>query len=164
MRKFIGLAAVLITLALPSALAQNSSVGTWRYDAAASDFGSQPKPKSIHLVITKDSAAMLAWHLTEVSADGKTGTRSWSGPKDGTMHPLKTSTGTGQASFKGDENEMTINEKTPDGMTGEAHITKSDNGDTMTEHFTGTDKSGNQATETIVWHRLKHAAKKAAAK
>ncbi len=163
MKKLLAVTAVLLTAALPSAFAQNSAKGTWRCDPEHSDFGAQPKPKSIHLVITKDTPEMLTWHLTEVGADGKTSTRAWSGPEDGTMRPVKATSEKGDASFKRDGNDMVENVKTSDGMSFESHISLSDDGNTMTEHTTGTDKDGKAITETIVWHKVT-AGKKAAAK
>ncbi|HEX5233991.1 MAG TPA: hypothetical protein VFW25_01535 [Silvibacterium sp.] len=154
MKKLLAVTAVLLTASLPSAFAQNSAKGSWRFDAAQSDFGSQPKPKSMHLVITKDTPEMLAWHLTEVNAEGKTTTEAWSGAKDGTMHPIKGSEQGGQASFQGSDSDLTINEKMASGGSAVSHVSMSDNGTTMTEHLTGTDKSGNQFTQTIVWHKV----------
>lgn len=163
MRKLLAVTAVLLTAALPSGFAQNSAKGSWKCDTAQSDFGSQPKPKSIHLVIIKDTPEMLTWHLTEVTADGKTVTRAWSGPEDGTTHPVKATGEKGDASFKRDGNDMVENVKTSDGMSFESHISLSDDGKTMTEHTSGTAKDGKSITETIVWHKVT-AAKKAAAK
>lgn len=161
MKKAIAFTSLLLTAALTGAFAQStSSVGSWKFDASQSDMGTQPKPKSIHLVITKDSPAMLAWHLTEVSADGKIIKESWSGPEDGTMQTLKNSAGNGQASFTRSGDDIVIEEKMSDGTTMESHVTKSDGGNTMTEHVTGTDKDGKPITNTIVWHRV--TAKKAA--
>lgn len=162
MKKAIAFTSLLLTAALTGAFAQNtSSVGSWTFDAAQSNMGTQPKPKSIHLFITKDSPAMLAWHLTETSADGKVIRESWSGPEDGTMQTLKTSAGNGQASFSRNGDDYVIEEKMSDGATMESHVAKSDGGNTMTEHVTGTDKDGKPITNTIVWHRV--AAKKKAA-
>jgi hypothetical protein len=161
MRKLLAVTAVLLTAALPSAFAQNSAKGTWRYDPAQSDFGSQPKPKSIRLVVTKDTPAMLAWHLTEVDADGKTQTRSWSGPEDGSMHPLRAAGKKNESSFKREGDDIIRQAKMADGAMEESHISMSDDGNTMTEHVTGTDKDGKQFTATLVWHRLKAAKKPA---
>lgn len=162
MRKLIAVAAVLLTAAMPGAFAQHSGRGTWKYDAAHSDFGSGPKPKSMTLVITKDTPQMLAWHLTEVRSDGKIERESWSGPRDGSMQTLKRTGGDGQASFTADEGgQFTINEKTSDG-TSQSQVTVSDNGNTMTQHMTGGGQGGAPDTVTIVWHKVKTAARKAA--
>jgi hypothetical protein len=163
MKKALALTGLLLTAALTGAFAQStSSVGSWRFDAAQSDMGTQPKPKSIHLFITTDSPAMLAWHLTETRADGKVIRESWSGPEDGTMQTLKNSEGNGHASFSRSGADLVIEEKMSDGATMESHVTISDGGNTMTEHVTGTDKDGKPITSTIVWHRVT-AKKKAAA-
>lgn len=157
MKKLLAFTTLLLTAALPAAFAQNSStVGTWKYDAAQSDSGSQPKPKSMTLVITKDTPQMLAWRVTEIDADGKTMHESWSGAPDGSMHPLKTTGGNGQASFQNNNGEYTVHWKMPNGMTAESHIVTSDGGNTMTEHLTGTGENGQPTTQTIVWRRVSH--------
>ncbi|MFZ0661950.1 MAG: hypothetical protein WAM66_04600 [Acidobacteriaceae bacterium] len=157
MKKLLAFTALLLTAALPSAFAQSSSsVGTWKFDAAQSDLGSQPKPKSMMLVITKDTPQMLAWHVREIDADGKTTHESWHGPQDGSMQTLRRTGGNGQASFQNNNGEFTIHEKMANGVTAESAVTNSDGGNTMTEHVTGTDKKGQQFTETIVWHRVMH--------
>jgi hypothetical protein len=155
MRKLLVLTAVLLTAAWPGVFAQNpSSVGTWKYNASQSDFGSGTKPKSMTLVITKDTPQMLAWHLTEVDTDGKVIHESWSGPQDGSMHPLKRTGGNREAGFQASGDQFTITEKSPDGTNTQSQVTKSDNGDTMTEHVTGTGQGGAPMTATIVWHRV----------
>ena len=164
MRKLLAVTAVLLTAALPSAFAQNpSSVGTWKYDASQSDFGSGTKPKSMTLVVTKDTPQMLAWRLTEVDPDGKVIHESWSGPQDGSMHPLKRTGGNGQAGFQAGGDQFTITEKMPDGSNLQSQVAKSDNGNTMTEHVTGTGPGGAAMNATIVWHKVRSAAKKKAA-
>lgn len=156
MKKLLAFTALLLSAALPSAFAQsNSNVGTWKFDAAQSDFGSQPKPKSMMLVITKDTPQMLAWHVTETDPDGKTVHESWSGPQDGSIHPVKRTGGNGQASFQANNGGYTMRQKMPNGVTAEAQITNSDGGKTMTEHVTGT-ANGQQFTETVVWHKVMH--------
>jgi hypothetical protein len=158
MRKFTVFAAVLLTAMSTSAFAQKGpSVGTWKYDRAQSDFGTQAKPKSMRLVITKDTPQMLSWHLTEVEANGKTVKESWSGAQDGGMHPLRSTEGKGEASFKHEGNDFVRQEKMADGEMVEGHITISDDGNTMTDHVTGTDKDGKQFTATMVWQKVKAA-------
>lgn len=156
MKKLFAFTALLLTAALPSAFAQTSNAGTWKMDTAQSDFGPQPKPKSATLVITKDTPQMLAWHEWETSPDGKTSHRSWRGPEDGSMHALKQTGGNGEFGISGNSGQFTIHEKMADGGTTEAMVTRSDDGNTMTEHITGKDKSGQPYTATIVWRRVSH--------
>ncbi|HEV2464789.1 MAG TPA: hypothetical protein VGT04_13370 [Acidobacteriaceae bacterium] len=157
MKKLLAFTALLLTAALPYAFAQNSSaVGTWKYDAAQSDSGSMPKPKSMTLHIIKDTPQMLAWHVTEIVPDGKVVHESWSGPADGSMQTLKSTEGNGQASFQSNNGTRTAHWKLPNGATADSTITISDNGDTMTDHRTGTTKDGQPITETIVWHKVAH--------
>src|SRR6185437_4110037 len=154
MKKVFAFTALLLTAALPSAFAQNLSVGTWKMDTAQSDFGPRPKPKSATLVITKDTPQMLAWHEREMSADGKPSHESWSGPEDGSMHTLKHTGGNGEFGISGNSGNYTIHEKMADGTTSDATVTRSDDGSTMTEYITGKDKSGQPFTATIVWRKV----------
>lgn len=157
MKKVLAFTALLLTAALPFAFAQsNSGVGTWKFDAAQSDFGSQPKPKAMMLYITKDTPQMLAWHLRGIDADGKVIRESWSGPEDGSMQPLKFTISNGQSSFENNNGEFTIHEKLANGATSDATVVNSDGGNTMTEHVTGTAPNGQSFTETIVWRRIRH--------
>lgn len=160
MKKLLAIATLLLTAALPSAFAQNASqatsyVGTWKLDVAQSDFGPRPKPKSMTLYITKDTPHMLAWHETEIEANGKTAHESWSGPTDGSMHVLKSTGGNGQASFENNNGQITIHEKMANGVTADSNVTPSDGGNTMTENISGT-ANGQPFTETIVWHKVGH--------
>lgn len=157
MKKLLAFTALLLTAALPFAFAQsNSAVGTWKYDAAQSDLGSGPKPQSMTLHITKDTPQMLAWHLTETEPDGKVVHESWSGPQDGSMHTLKETGGNGQASFEDDNGTRTAHWKMANGNTAQSTITTSDDGNTMTDHRTGTTKDGQPINGTAVWHRVTH--------
>jgi hypothetical protein len=106
------------------------------------------------LVITKDTPQMLAWHVTETDPNGKTTHESWSGPQDGSMHPVRRAGGNGQASFQANNGGYTMQEKMPNGISADSQISKSDGGDTMTEHVTGTDSKGQQFTETVVWRKV----------
>lgn len=155
MKKFLAFSALLLTAAIPYAFAQsNSAVGTWKFDAAQSDFGSMPKPKSMTLHITKDTPQMLAWHVTEIDPDGKVIHESWNGPQDGSMQTLRSTGGNGQASFQNNNGTLTIHWKMPNGVTADSTATSSEDGNVMTEHLTGTSKSGQPFTETIVWHKI----------
>lgn len=107
---------------------------------------------------------MLAWHEREIGADGKPSHESWSGPEDGSMHPLKRSEGNGEFGFSGNSSEFTIHEKMAGGETSEAKVTRSSDGNTMTEHITGKDKNGHPFTATIVWRKVHGAHAKSKAK
>ncbi len=154
MKKLLAFTALLFTAALPSAFAQNSNVGTWKMDSAQSDFGSAPKPKSATLGVTKDTPQMLAWHESDISAEGKISRDSWMGPQDGSMHALKTNHRKGEMAFEKNNGQYTIHEKMGDGATAESTVDISDGGKTMTEHINGKDKNGQPFTTTIVWHKV----------
>ena len=67
---------------------KHSDVGTWKVDMAHSDFGAGEKPKSLTVVVVKDTPAMLSWRVRGVDEKGKAFAYSWTGPQDGTMHPV----------------------------------------------------------------------------
>ena len=67
---------------------QHSQVGTWNVDIAQSTFGLEPAPKSITVAILKDTPQLLSWRVDGVDENGKAFAYSWSGPADGTLHPV----------------------------------------------------------------------------
>lgn len=153
-------AVLLLVLAAPSAFAQaaaaHSSVGTWKADLKESKFGDEGAPKSLTLTITKDTPQLLSWSVDQVDAKGTAMSYSWSGPKDGTMQPLKGSDGkeVGKESFK-DENGVVIRrgaaDKDQPGF--ESHVTMSADGNTMTDVITAKSKDGKPMNQTIIWRR-----------
>jgi hypothetical protein len=60
--------------------AKHSAVGTWKVDIAHSEFGAGEKPRSITVVVVKDTPAMLSWRVRVVDGNGKAFAYSWSGP------------------------------------------------------------------------------------
>jgi hypothetical protein len=67
---------------------KHSQVGTWKVDIAQSTFGSEPLPKSITVVILRDTPELSSWRVYGLDENGKAFAYSWSGPIDGTMHPV----------------------------------------------------------------------------
>ena len=108
--KMCALVAAVLTLSSVASFAQTnaskaSSVGTWKLDAAKSNFGSQPAPKSVTLKITKDTPEACAWSVDMADDKGQTMSYSWSGPQDGTLQPVKDPKGqvVGQEGLKRDK-------------------------------------------------------------
>jgi hypothetical protein len=162
-----GCAVLLAVLAAPAAFAQaaasHSAVGTWKADLKESKFGDEGVPKSLTLTITKDTPQLLSWRVDVVDATGKAMSYSGSGPKDGTMQPVKGSDGKeiGKESFK-EENGVLIRhgDGGKDGPPFEAHVTMSADGNTMTDVVTSKSKDGKPSTQTVVWRRTPAAAAK----
>ena len=81
------LTALLIFLTA-SCFAQTSNwtVGDWKLDMSASDFGPDPVPQTLMVHILKDSEKLLSWKVTGTDEKGTPIAYSWSGPEDGSMH------------------------------------------------------------------------------
>jgi hypothetical protein len=160
-------AVLLFLLAAPPAFAQAatshvSSVGTWKADLKESKFGDEEAPKSLTLTITKDTPQLLSWRVDQVDAKGKAMSYSWSGPQDGTMQPVKGPDGKEleKDSFK-DEKGVLIRrgDGGKDGPPFESHVTRSADGNTMTDVVNAKSKDGKTLTQTVVWNRAPAAKK-----
>jgi hypothetical protein len=81
------LAALALWALAGSCMAQSkhSGVGTWKLDVSQSEFGSDPAPKSVTITVLKDTTE---WRVHFVDDKGKPMSYSWSGPEDGSMHPV----------------------------------------------------------------------------
>ena len=77
-------------LAVSIGLAQDkpSAAGNWKLDIAQSDFGSDPAPKSVSGTISSDTPRMMSYHVINVDDKGNRSAFSWSGPEDGSIHPM----------------------------------------------------------------------------
>lgn len=60
----------------------------WKLDLSQSDLGPEPAAKSVTVTVYKDTPEMLSWRVDIVDSEGKASSFSWSGPEDGTMHPV----------------------------------------------------------------------------
>jgi hypothetical protein len=132
-------------------------VGTWKLDVTQSDFGSGPAPKSSSLVILTDTPQKYSYRAHGVDENGKPFEVSWSGPPDGSMHPVMLNgKPSGQTSgFKREpDGTMVRHGERPDGSTVEVHISMSPDGNTLTDEFTSKSKDGKESREKQVWHRV----------
>jgi hypothetical protein len=77
-------------LAVSIGLAQDkpSLAGNWKLDIVQSEFGSGPAPKSVAGTIFKESPQMFSYRSHGIYDKGKPFSESWSGPEDGSMHPV----------------------------------------------------------------------------
>jgi hypothetical protein len=144
-------------LAVSVALAQDkpSMVGTWKLDIAQSDLGSEPAPKSWIGTCTKETAQTFAFRVHGIDDKGKPFAYSWSGPEDGSMHPIMSaSKPVGQASAqKEPDGSIKRSGKEPDG-TFESHVVLSPDGSTLTEEMTEKSADGKVVHQRAVYHRL----------
>jgi hypothetical protein len=167
MRRILLTAAAVGLLLAISARGQekHSAVGTWKVDIAKSDFGSDPKPKSITVVILKDTPEMLSWRVRGMDKQGRVFAYSWKGPEDGSMHPvMQNGKELGKQSAKReDDGSMLRHGEFSDGTSFDARSKISDDGNTMTEEASEKYKDGKETKGRTVYHRV-IGAKKAAQK
>lgn len=153
------LAALLIADA-SGALGQTNSakalaVGTWELDLQRSDFGTDPKPQSLTLTILSDTTAQLSWRVDVVDDHQNRFSYSWSGPKDGSMHPMKAANGQeiGQQSAREQEGALLRHAELSDGGSFDSRATMSDDGNTITDAISVTAKDGTTMKAIYVAHR-----------
>ena len=135
---------------------KHSAVGTWKVDIAHSEFGAGEKPKSITVVVLKDSPKMLSWRVRGVDRDGKAFAYSWSGPEDGTMHPvMQDGKEIGKQSAKREEDGAILRHgEDPDGSSFDARSRLSEDGNSMNEETTTKDKDGKESKQKAVYVRV----------
>lgn len=134
-----------------------SAVGTWELDLAKSNFGSETPPKSMTLVILKDTPQEHSWRLDSVDDKGQASSFSWRGPQDGSLHPARDPKGQviGQEGLKRDKDGSLLRHGTDDsGVSFEARATLSPDGNTITDVATFKTPDGKAVTMTAVYHRV----------
>jgi hypothetical protein len=155
--KKVTFVALVLSALLASSWAQSkqSAVGTWKLDASGSDFGAEPAPKSVTIVVLKESPQMLSWRVRVVDNKGKVIAYSWSGPEDGSMHPvMQNGKEIGKQSAKReDDGSILRHGEEPDGSSFDARSKISDDGKTMKEEATAKDKDGKETKEKTVYRR-----------
>jgi hypothetical protein len=138
-----------------------STVGAWKLDAAKSSFGSEPAPKALTLTILKDTPQSTAWRVDIVDDKGQAISYSWSGPADGSMHPVKGAKGQviAQEGLKQDSDGAMRRHgvDNTDASTFDACSTLSADGNTITDVMTTKMKDGTTSKATIVYNRAKSA-------
>jgi hypothetical protein len=132
-----------------------SAVGTWKLDLQASEFGAEPAPKSVTLTILKDTPEEYSWRVEGVDDKGTSFSYSWTGPADGTPHPVKGPDGKEMAteSLKRDGDALVRHGDGTDGSSFDARDTMSADGNTLTDVVTSKSKDGKTSKQTSVMHR-----------
>ena len=154
-RSILSLTAICVLFGVSTwAQSKHSQVGTWNVDIAQSTFGSEPVPKSITVVILKDTPQLLSWRVHGVDENGKAFAYSWSGPADGTMHPvIENGKEIGKQSAKReDDGVLHRHGEDPDGSAFDARDKLSDDGNTILEEATEKSMDGKE-TKTIGVYR-----------
>lgn len=134
---------------------KHSDVGTWNVDIAQSSFGSEPAPKSITVVILKDAPQMLSWRVHGVDDKGKAFAYSWSGPQDGTMHPvIQDGKEVAKQSAKREADGTLLRHgEDPDGRSFDARDKSSADGKTIIEEITAKSKDGKESKGKTLYRR-----------
>ena len=146
-------------LAISIGLAQDkpSYSGTWKLDITHSDFGSEPAPKSTAGTIQKDTPQMMSFRVHGVDDKGKPFSYSWSGPEDGSMHPMMMNgkpAGQQGVTKESDGTLVRHGEDSTDGSTFDARGSLSPDGKTFTDQITEKSKDGKESIQKQVWHRV----------
>ena len=146
----------VLTLACdPAALAAGHTHmpnSTWKLNAGRSDFGQGPVMKSDTYMIHTDTDKWLTFDDVTVDGDGKTWKISWSGPQDGSMHPVKGMPGATMSSKTEDDSSRFV---LPDGTTEDQFLTLSSDKKTATIKVDGKTKDGKTFHQTLVYDRAK---------
>lgn len=156
-RTLLTATAVLVVLGIGAwGQTKPSAVGTWKVDIAHSEFGSGEKPKSITVVILKDTPEMLSWRVHGVDGKGKAFAYSWSGPEDGTMHPVMQNGKeiSKQSAKREDDGAMLRHGEDADGSSFDARSRMSEDGNTMHEETSEKDKDGKEWKGKSVYVRV----------
>jgi hypothetical protein len=139
-----------------------SLVGTWKLDVTQSDFGRDPALRSFTFTMTKDSPELGSYRGHGVDHDGKPISFSWSGPEDGSMHPVKDAAGKTLAmqSLKRQPNGALLRhgEDSSDGSSFNGEGKMADDGNTFVEESTEKSKDGTETKARQVYHRVATAA------
>ncbi|GAC1366995.1 MAG: hypothetical protein NVSMB3_15660 [Acidobacteriaceae bacterium] len=148
-------AVLLSSLLAPFTFAAHTHLpvpSTWTLNLGESSFGSGPSMKSDVFVMAADTEKRAKYTDSMVDADGKTWKSSWSGPADGTPHPV---TGMPGATFSTnaatDVSIMTL----PDGTAITCDFSLSADNKKFTNKCVAKSKDGKEANQTIVYDRTK---------
>jgi len=148
-------AAVFAAILAPFALASQTHVvtpSTWTLNLQQSDFGGGPAMKSDVITVQTDTDKWLKFTDVTVDGDGKTWNTAWSGPADGTSHPLKGMPGaTFSQNAATDVDVMTL----PDGTEITCSYSLSPDKKKMTNKCAAKSKDGKVVNQTTVYERTK---------
>ena len=108
--------------------------------------------KSMTLTILTDTPEKGSWRIDLVDPTGKPFSYSWSGPQDGSMHPLKAADGTeiAKESLKKEQSGVLVRHgEDAEGGSFDGRATMSADGKTITDIVTNKPKDGQVSKETM---------------
>jgi hypothetical protein len=155
--KNIALVWALLSMSVAFAQDKPSLVGNWKLDVSQSQFpAGEPPPKSMSGRISAETPQMMSYHSHGVDDKGKPFSESWSGPEDGSMHPLiENGKRTGQQGVTKERDGTLIWQgEDADGSSFRGHMYLSPDGNTATQDLTIKSKDGKESTAKQVWHRV----------
>lgn len=144
------------------AIAQNKTfIGTWKLDPSQSHGGDEDPanpPQSVTGTYSKDSVEFGSWCVHIVDHDGKAFSFCWSGPEDGSLHPVKDASGNVMLmeSLKKQPDGTTRRhgENAPNSSSWDMVDRISDDGNSMISEGTAVDKDGKEVKMKLVYHRV----------
>ncbi|MGA3372739.1 MAG: hypothetical protein ABSC48_13365 [Terracidiphilus sp.] len=147
-------ASLLTCVAVFPALAANTHTpahSSWKLNLKESDFGGGPVLKSEVETYSVDTDKWLTWSDVTVDDKGQRIKSSWSGPADGTMHPVKGIPGAMAGWNSATDTDHAV---MPDGTVFDETMTMPDPNKIVFK-VTVTDKAGNTVHQTLVYDRTK---------
>lgn len=156
-KMFVLTTAVIAISALGTAQTKTkSAVGAWQLDLAHSDLGAEAAPKQVVLTILQDTPESLSWRIQITDQNDKSSTYSWSGPLDGTPHPItnQDSIAIGTESVKRDGDGSLVRHGENKDASFDASSTMSEDGNTITDEITQKSKDGKEDKSKRVYHRV----------
>jgi hypothetical protein len=137
---------------------KTSAVGTWKLDVERSDFGPEPKPVSVTLTILSDTPDIVSVRVEVVADATNKMAYEWSGPRDGSLHPVKTADGQtiAQESFKYDGDVLVRHVEDSSGVF-DSRATMSADGNTITDNGVQRGADGKTSNVRSVYRRVSNA-------
>lgn len=148
-------AVLLSAVVTPYALAAHTHIrtpSTWTLNLSESNFGSGPAMKGDVFVMITDTEKWAKYTDVTVDGDGKTWKTSWSGPENGTPHPVKGMPGaTFSTNAATDVSVMTL----PDGTAITCDFSLSSDKKKFTNKCQAKMKDGKTTDQTMIYDRTK---------
>ena len=128
-----------------------STPSTWTLNVGESNMGTGPVMKSDTFVVLTDTDKWAKWTDVMVDGDGKTWKTSWSGPADGTPHPMTGMDGNWSTNAATDVSTMTLQ----DGSVQTCNFSLSSDKKKFHEKCVVKSPDGKQINQTLVYDRIK---------
>ncbi len=148
-------AVLIASFVTPFALAAHTHMATpstWTLNQKESNWGGGPSMKSDTFIMLTDTEKRAKFTDTMVDGDGKTWKLSWSGPADGSAHPM---VGMKGATFSDNAAADMSVFVMPDGMSVTCNFSLNADKKKFVEKCVVKTQDGKQANQTLVYDRTK---------